>query len=152
MEPQTEPRDWHAEGERAEGRISSERRGDWPVMDLLRELGRESQALVRGEGQLLRAEMSEKLAQAERGVASMAGGVAVLLTGVILLFTAAALALSQVMAAWVAYLIVGSVAAIIGGAMVAAGKKRVEPQNLKPNRSIDEARADGRFIKERLGS
>ncbi len=152
MEPQTEARDWRGDAGRAEERISSERRGDWPVTNLLRELGRESQALLRGEAQLLRAEMSEKVAQAERGVASMVSGTAVLLTGVILLFSAAALALSLVMTSWVAFLIVGAVAAIIGGAMIAAGKKRVEPHNLKPNRSIDEAKADGRLIKQRLGS
>ncbi len=150
MEPQQS--EWQSEIERNEGRISTERRGDWPVIDLLRELGRESQALVRGEAQLLRAEMSEKLAQAERGIASMVGGAVVLLTGVILLFTAVALALSLAVESWVAFLIVGAVAAIIGGAMVAAGKKRVEPSSLKPTRAIDEAKADGRFVKQRLGS
>lgn len=152
MEPQTEARDWRREAAGAEERISSERRGDWPVMTLLRDLGRESQALVRAEGQLLRAEMSEKIAQAERGIASMVGGTVVLLTGIILLFSAAALALSLVMDTWLAFLVVGAIAAIIGGVMVSAGKKRVEPQNLKPNRAIDEAKADGRLIKQRLAS
>lgn len=156
MEPQTEAREpnrgWQTEAERGEGRLSSERRADWPVVDLLRELGRESQALVKGEAQLVRAEMSEKLAQAERGIASMVSGGAVLFAGLVLTLSAIALALSLAMDAWVAFLIVGLASAIIGAAMVAAGKKRVQPRNLKPERAIEEARADGRFVKQRFGS
>lgn len=148
MEPQSETkesRDWRTEGE---GRISEERGAERPmVLELLRELVSESQALLRGEAQLLRTEMSEKLARAERGMTSMAGGAALSLAGLVLLLSALALALSAAMAGWLAFLIVGAAAVLVGGAMAAAGKRRVELHQLKPERSIEEAKADGRFMK-----
>lgn len=149
MEPQSEtrePKEWRAASETAE-RMSEERSSERPIVDLLRQLARESEGLLRAEAQLLRTEMSEKFAYAERGITSMASGLALSLAGLILLLSALALALSGAMADWLAFLIVGAVAALVGGAMAAAGKRRVELQQLKPERSIEEARADSRFLK-----
>lgn len=121
-----------------------------PVGDLLKELLHESQALVRGEVQLLRTELSEKVAEAQRGITSMLVGGAIAFAGALALLAAVVFGLAQVMPLWLSALVVGTALAIIGGLMIVGGKKKIEPQNLKPHRIIEEAKADGRFVKERV--
>lgn len=121
-----------------------------PVGDLLKDLLHESQALVRGEVALLRTELSEKVNEAQRGATSMLTGAAVLYSGVLVLLAAVVLALGEVMDLWAAALIVGSAVAGIGAGLVFGGKKKLEAENLKPHRVIAEAKADQRFVKERV--
>lgn len=151
MEPQSEtrePKDWQAETSETAERMSEERSVELPVLDLLRQLARETEGLLRAEVQLLRTEMSEKIAYAEHGIRSMAGGLALAWAGLVLLLSAVALALSAAIAGWLSFLIVGAAAALVGGAMAAAGKRRMELRQLKPGRSLEEASADGRFLKQ----
>lgn len=121
-----------------------------PVGDLFKELLHESEALVRGEVQLLRTELSEKITSAQHGITSMLTGAAVLFGGILVLLAAAVLGLGQIIPLWASALIIGSAMAIIGGVMVAGGKKKIEPHNLKPNRALEEAKAEGRFLKEKV--
>ncbi len=121
-----------------------------PVGDLLKDLLHESGALVRGEVQLLRTEMSEKLAQVQRGVVSTLGGAAVLFAGVLSLLAAAVFGLGEIMPLWASALLVGAVVTIAGAVMVVAGKKKLEAENLKPERIIQEAKAETQFLKEKL--
>lgn len=119
------------------------------IPELLRELLRESQALVRGEAQLLKTELSEKISEAKMGVTSMIGGGIVVFAGVLVLLAAAVLGLGEVMPLWASALLVGGATAIVGAIMLSAGKKKLEPENLKPQRIVDEVKADKGFVKER---
>lgn len=129
-------------------RTEIERNGH-SFMGLVRELLRESEALVRAEADLLRTEFSEKVTQAQRGIGAMITGGAVLFAGLLVLLAAAVFALAQVISIPWAALLVGSAVAIIGGIMIAGGRSRVTAEKLKPHRTIADLKADRDFVKER---
>lgn len=123
------------------------------VPQLLADFTRDTTALLQDELALARSEANEKIAQIGRGVTSLATGGLILFAALLVLLQAAVIGLHEAMdttMGWLAPLIVGVIVAIIGGAMLAAGRKRIRPENLKPQRSIDEAKRDRDFVKERM--
>lgn len=125
-------------------------RGVRSIPRLLRELAAESTELVQGEVALAKAEMSEKVQQAQRATVSMMAGGAVLFTGAIFLLLAVMFALAVAMPAWAAALIVGGATVIVGGLMVFGGKKELQPRRLQPRRTIDEGIKTKNLIKEQV--
>jgi drug/metabolite transporter (DMT)-like permease len=119
---------------------------------LFAELWRETTTLVHEEAELAKADLNEKVSQITTGVGSIAAGGAVLFAGLIVLLIAASNALAMVLpielAPWLAPLIVAVVVMLIGFAMYAGGKKKLEASNLKPTRSMESLRRDGRLVKE----
>ena len=73
---------------------------------------------------------------------SMLSGGAILHAGIIFLLAAVVIGLAQVMALWLAALIVGGAVTLIGIIMVQAGKKKLEPASFKPERTVDSLRKD----------
>ncbi|NJK88129.1 MAG: phage holin family protein [Myxococcales bacterium] len=142
MEPKktepTRPTGNHAPGERPQS--------DRPIPELLRELIQESRELAKGEVDLVRTEVEELVHKAQAGIMSMAGGAVVLSAGLIVLLFAVVFGLSQVMQLWVAALLVGITTVVIGGIMAGAGKRTLKPENLKPNRTLDEVRETRQFV------
>lgn len=118
---------------------------------LLRELAGEASALVRAEVALAKTEMRENVTEVKRGVASLVTGGAVLAAGLLALVAFAILILAVVMPAWVAALIIGGGLAIAGAIMLAAGKSKVEPSALKPDRSMASLRRDKDFAHHEAG-
>jgi hypothetical protein len=102
------------------------------TMGLLRRLMDELSMLFRQEVALARAEIVESLSAAKAGVASLAAGGAVLFAGLLVLLAAAVLGLAEVIAAWLAALIVGVIVGITGYLMVQAGRRKLDPAALKP--------------------
>ena len=96
---------------------------------------------------LARAEMRENLEQARRGATEVSTGGVVLAGGYIVLLLAAVYALSEVMEPWLAALLVGGVAALIGYAMVKAGMRHFSARDLKPDRTIDSVHKDADAIR-----
>ena len=121
---------------------------------LFADLWRHTTTLVHEEAELAKADMAEKMNQVTAGAGSMAAGGAVLFAGLIILLLAAsnglALALPPEHSAWLAPLIVAVVAMAIGYAVFAAGRKKLQAHNLKPSRSLDSLRRDGRIVKEHV--
>jgi protein-S-isoprenylcysteine O-methyltransferase Ste14 len=113
---------------------------------LFSDLTRDTVDLVRQEIALARTEMSEKVNTAQAALASMAVGAAVILAGLFLVLQAVVHALAQVlppdMAPWLAPLLVGLVVALIGWAMLRAGRSKLDPDNLVPRRTMDSLRRD----------
>ncbi|HEU4814355.1 MAG TPA: phage holin family protein [Xanthomonadaceae bacterium] len=114
---------------------------------LLRELMHEVPELFTKEVALARAEMRENLAQTRRGAAEVSTGGVVLAGGYIMLLLAAVYALSEVMEPWLAALLVGGVAALIGYSMVKAGMRHFSARDLKPDRTIDSVHKDADAIR-----
>ena len=126
---------------RGDSAAVSERDGE-SITVLLRRLTDELLTLFRQEMALATAEVSGKLTKLLTGVASVAAGGAVLYAGFLALLAAAVLGLANVMAAWLAALIVGATVVLLGIVLVYVGKKKIEPSNLKPQRSVDSLRQD----------
>lgn len=139
-----------------EARVRDPRRDDTDprtVPQLLGDFTRDTMALIQDELALARSEANEKVSQIGQGVTSLAAGGLVLFAALLVLLQAVIIGLDEIMnttQGWIAPLIVGIVVAIIGGAMLAAGRKRMRAENLKPQRSIEEVRRDRDFVKERM--
>lgn len=114
---------------------------------LLRELLHEVPELFTKEVALARAEMRENLAQTRRGATEVSTGGVVLAGGYIVLLLAAVYALSEVMEPWLAALLVGGVAALIGYSMVKTGMRHFSARDLKPDRTIDSVHKDADAIR-----
>jgi hypothetical protein len=121
---------------------------------LFSDLWRETTTLVHEEAELAKADMSEKVNQVMTGAGSIAAGGAVLFAGFLALLLAAINALAMVLpieyAPWLAPLVVGLVVMVIGYAVFAGGKRELKARNLKPTRSMESLRQDGRIVKEHL--
>ena len=121
---------------------------------LFSDLWRETTTLVHEEAELAKADMSDKVNQVVTGTGSIAAGGGVLFGGFIVLLLSAVNGLAMVLpteyAPWLAPLIVGAVVMIIGWALVAAGRRELKARNLRPIRSMESLRRDGRLVKEHL--
>lgn len=118
------------------------------IVGLLGQLGRELPSLVTKELALAKVEISESINATKAGLMSLAGGGAVLLAGLIILLQAVVYALSQVMDAWLAALIVGVIVMVVGYVMVQGGKKKFAPSAFKPSRTLHSLQKDKAAIRE----
>jgi hypothetical protein len=117
------------------------------VGGLLRQLGRDVPDLLIKELALARSEIAATAQSTKAGVASLATGAAILMPGVFVLSMAAVYGLALFMPLWGAALIVGGVVTLIGIAMVMAGKKKLEADSLKPERTLHQMHKDRDAIK-----
>lgn len=122
------------------------------VVQLLSDLWREGSTLLRDEAELAKAEISEKVTQAETALASLAAGAVILFAGFLFLLSAASagleLMLAPEVAPWLAPLIVGLIVAIAGGVLLAAGRRRLSAERLAPERTLRSLRRDAELAKE----
>lgn len=109
---------------------------------LLKQLAHEVPALLGKEVALFKAEARESLHSTRIGVAAVASGGAVMLAGLVVVLMAAVYGLSEVIAPWLAALIVGIAAMVVGRLMAKAGEKKFDTEALRPDRTIDSVRKD----------
>ena len=128
-------------------------KGDKPLSALFSDLTRDVVDLVRKEVALARAEMSEKISGAQKGMVSLGLGGAVALAGLIIVLLAVANALETVLppniSSWLAPLIVGVIALVIGYGMVRSGQSRLKAQSLVPERTVNSLRTDRAVVEEK---
>lgn len=117
------------------------------VPTLVRRLAHELAALFRQELALAGAELIRSINRILAGASGVAAGGAVLFAGLLLLLAAAVLGLSQVLAPWLAALLVGFAVSVAGGIVVVVSARVLRPESLKPRRSARSLEKD----KEVLG-
>ena len=120
---------------------------DRSTKSILRELMREVPNLFTKELALARAEMRENMEQTRRGAMEVSTGGVVLLGGYVVLLMAAVYALSEVMEPWIAALLVGGIAALVGYMMVKSGMRHFSARDLRPDRTIDSVHKDADAIR-----
>jgi len=133
-------RDYRREGARSDTRLFT----------LVRRLADEVTTIFTKELALLKVETTSAIEDTRAGIGAMATGGAVLYAGFIFLLLAAVLGLALVMDAWLASLIVGAVVAIIGGIMLASGKRKLEPAAFRPEHTQASMRKDREMIKRNI--
>jgi Flp pilus assembly protein TadB len=109
--------------------------------------------LAKQELQLAKAEMSEKGRKAApaAGMLGAAAGIALLAAGALTAFLI--LALDEVVAAWLAALIVGAIYLAVAGALYLTGKRRMQDVGpLLPEQTIDTVKEDIAWAKTQIGS
>jgi uncharacterized membrane protein YqjE len=111
------------------------------VANVLQDIVANLQQIIRSEFRLARVEIKEKADRAKQPAIILASGVVVGLYGFGFLLLAAVYALSLVMAAWLAALLVGIVMAIAGAILVSSGRnalKQVDPVLEKTVQTVKE--------------
>ena len=113
------------------------------VPELLRDLVSQLTTLVRKEGQLARAEVSEKIDQAVGGIALIVGGAVLLMPALVVLLNAAVAGMIDAgMEAHWAALIVGGVTLLIGLVLLWVGVSRFRANKLVPSKTIEQLQQD----------
>ena len=117
------------------------------LSDLIYGLTGDLAELVRKESELVRTEVSEKLAAAARAGAGLGIGTALLIGAFLLLLQAMVLGLSKVMDPLWATLLVGVLAGLIGFLLVRGSAAKLAPAELVPDRSARQLGKDLDLVK-----
>ena len=121
------------------------------VPTLVGDLVQQVTTLVQTEGRLLRAELSNKITQAENGAMAIVAGAICLLAALLVLLQALVIAVAELgLGAGWASLIVGAVIAIIGAVLVKSGTSSLAPSNLTPERTQEQLSRDAQVAREQF--
>jgi uncharacterized membrane protein YqjE len=94
-------------------------------------------ALIEREGQLIRAELSEKATQIKAASISLFVGATFVIAGLFCLAATAIIMLNLVTQLWIASVIVTVAFLLIGGILLIGAKNKLEADKLKPTKSIE---------------
>ncbi len=114
---------------------------DTPV-GLVTQLTREMTTLFSKEVALAKSEVSHSVKTAKVGIMGMAAGGLVLFAGFLVLLWAAVLGLSEVIAPWLAAVIVGGIVTFVGLIMVQSAKHKLELSAFKPTHTANSLHKD----------
>ncbi len=89
------------------------------------------------EGELIRAEMNEKVTDVKAGAVSLIGGGVTLFVGLLCVAATAIILLDLIAPLWLAAVIVSVVFLAIGGMMLGAAKKKLAADKIRPNKSFE---------------
>jgi hypothetical protein len=116
-----------------------------PIPELFTDLVGQVTNLVRKEGQLARAEISEKATRALTGMAMIVLGAMLLIPALVVLFQAAIMGLvGNGMDPTLAAIIVGGAGFVIGMVLGLIGWSWIKPASLMPDKTIDQLKRDAR--------
>ena len=118
--------------------------------ELVKLLTEQVSVLVRDELKLAQVEMTRKGKEAGSGIGMMGGGGLIALYGVACLIACVIIALSHVIAAWLAALIIGAALLVIAAVAAAVGRGRMRRASpAMPTEAVDSIKTDVEEIKER---
>lgn len=124
--------------------------GETSALSLIRQLAHEVPALLSKELALAKAEIRTSIESTKAGVAAVGGGAIVMLAGLIIVLLAAVYALANIMQPWLAALIVGVIAMVIGFIMIQSGKKQFDASHLTPERTVSALQKDKDAIQRKV--
>jgi uncharacterized membrane protein YqjE len=119
-------------------------------VDNVKSLTRDTADLVTAEIRLARAEMSEKIDQAQSGLIAILAGLLISFVAVMVLVQALVVALANFMPAEIAALAVGGSLLMVGLIVLNTGTRHLKPENMAPKRTIRAARKAGERVREAL--
>ena len=123
---------------------------DRPIAELVRQLSDQTTTLVRQEIELAKAEMTAKGKQVGMGAGAFGAAGLVGLYAVGAITACLILALSTVVAGWLAALVVGVLYAIVAGVLALVGKKKTQAGAPPvPERAISSTKEDVEWAKIR---
>lgn len=120
------------------------------VATLLTRLVNDVTGLLRNELTLAKSELGHAATEAKQGAVSMATSGAVMFGGYLALLAAAILGLSNVMSPWLAALIVGVAAMIIGAILWKSGERKVTNTGVRLERTQESLRKDADTVRTSL--
>ena len=121
------------------------------IPDLLGDLLTQTTTLLRQEGRLARAEISEKIGQATGAFSLLLVGAVLMIPALVVLLNAVVLALvDRGWAPAVAAAMVGGIVLVLGAIMLLIGKNRLAPHKLAPTRTVQQLQQDAAVAQEHL--
>lgn len=120
------------------------------VPEVLGDIVTNFEQIVRAEIRLAKTEVREEAAKAVKPSAALGAGLALGLYGLGFLLLAAVYALTMVMAAWLAALIVGAVLAIAGFAVASTAGKELKRVHLTPDKTIRSLEENIQWAKQQM--
>lgn len=138
---------------------SEAHRTERSLTDLIKELRDETTLLIREEIELAKLEMSEKVSRVARNGGYLAGGALFAFAGLIVLLMAAsagvyvglvAAGLENAMAGWLAPLIVGGIAVVIGYAFMQKAITTLKNESVVPERTVQTVKDDKNWMKGKV--
>lgn len=123
---------------------------DSSLRTLLKELIDEVSQLIRQEFRLAQAESAEKIGQVQSGLISIVAGLLLAFAALLILLQALVIALANVVAPWLASVIVGVVVAVISFVFVKQGQSSLKVVNLLPARTVKSVRDDKDMVMEKV--
>jgi len=121
-----------------------------PTGTLLTDAINQLTRLVRGEVALAKAEVAQNIKNAGLGIALLVGAVVLVFVALNVLVLALVAALSSIMPAGWASLLVGVVLLAIAGLLAMRGLNALKPENIAPSRTLANVQADAQTIKENV--
>lgn len=122
--------------------------GERSLGSLFRDLSQEIGTLLRQEVELARAELRTKAGVLGRSAAELGAGTVVALGGFLILLHAAVYALAPVFDSLaVAALIVGALALIVGGILLARARSQMKAEELVPRQTVESLRKDAELAR-----
>ncbi|MEX1215982.1 phage holin family protein [Saccharospirillum sp.] len=121
--------------------------GGHSISELIRDLATDLSTLLRKEIALAKSEVGESVSEAKTSIGALATGVATAMAGLVVLLMSAVYGLSNVVEPWLAALIVGAAALLVGYMMVASAKKKMSAQSIVPDRTMDSMKKDTETVK-----
>lgn len=121
--------------------------GSDSISDLVRNLATDLSTLLRKEVALAKSEVGESVSEAKTAVGALATGGAVAIAGLVVVLMSAVYGLSNVVEPWLAALIVGAAALLVGYMMVASARKKMGATSIVPDRTMGSAKKDAETVK-----
>lgn len=118
-----------------------ERSGE-SITDLVRNLATDLSTLLGKEIELAKAEVRGSVSEVQTAVGAIATGTAIAAAGLVILLMSAVYGLSNVVEPWLAALIVGAAALLVGYVMVHSAKKALNSSSIVPERTVESAKKD----------
>src|SRR5690606_31605429 len=97
---------------------------------------------------LAKAELREAAVEAKAGVVSMATGAGLAFAGLLITLLSAVYGLALVVEMWLAALIVGLAALLIGFLMIKGGQSKMDPASFTPTRTVESLNKDKETVKD----
>jgi len=120
------------------------------ISELIGDLVRDVAGLVRSEGRLVRAELTQSAKSVAGGIALIAAGALVLTVAALLLLQAVVIVVADWLGPLLASAVVGGVVAIIGVLLIVGGRSALTVANIIPERTLEQTSRDARLAKEQL--
>ena len=117
------------------------------IPELIRNLATDLSTLLGKQLQLAKAEVRESTSRIQTAIGAIATGGAIAMAGLVILLMSAVYGLSNVMEPWLAALLVGAGALLVGYLMVRAAKEKMNARTLVPDRTVESAKRDKETLK-----
>ncbi|MDO8908530.1 MAG: phage holin family protein [Pseudohongiella sp.] len=124
-----------------------EQRSAESIPDLIRDLATDLSLLVGKEIQLAKSEVRETVAEVQTGVGAIATGAVIAMAGLVILLLSAVYGLSNIFEPWLAALIVGAAALLLGFLMVQGARKKISETSVLPERTVESVKKDTSTLK-----